>query len=171
MRRFSIRALMVLVLVCSVGLAALKNANELWAATMVLASFMASGIAVLGAFNSGGGERAWWLGFAVFCGGYLGLTFGNMQNDEQRTKLGTTQLLDAIHSRITPPISAGTLSQQVIAIEERTAKLNTIRRIGHSLIAFVAGLLGGTVAVGFYMRQQRGVGAPRRSQDNRAGGG
>jgi hypothetical protein len=158
MRRFSIRGLMALVLVCSVGLAALKNDNELWAATMVFASFTASGIAVLGAFNSCGGERAWWLGFAVLCGGYLGLAFGNMQNEEQRTKLGTTQLLDAIHSRITPPISGRTVSQQSKAIEERDASLDAFRRIGHSLCAFVAGLLGGTVAVGFTMRQQGSAG-------------
>ena len=47
MRRFSIRTLMAFVLVCAVGMAALKNANELWAGTMLMAALAAAGVAVL----------------------------------------------------------------------------------------------------------------------------
>jgi hypothetical protein len=73
MHRFSIRTLMAVVLVSAIGLAALKNANDLWAGMMMLIALAAVGVAVLGAINLQGRERAWWQGFGLFCGGYLAL--------------------------------------------------------------------------------------------------
>ncbi len=63
MRRISIRTLMAFVLVSAVGLAALRNANELWAGMMLLVAMAALGGAVLGLILMRGRERAWWLGF------------------------------------------------------------------------------------------------------------
>jgi hypothetical protein len=49
MRRFSIRALMIFVFVSGIGLAALRNANDLWAGMMMLVALAAVGVAVMGA--------------------------------------------------------------------------------------------------------------------------
>ena len=35
MRRFSVRSLMAFILVCAIGLAALRNANDMWAGAML----------------------------------------------------------------------------------------------------------------------------------------
>ena len=68
MGRISIRASMAVVVFAAVGLAALRNASELWAGAMVLVALTAVGGAVLGAINLRGIERAWWQGFALFSG-------------------------------------------------------------------------------------------------------
>jgi hypothetical protein len=71
MRRFSIRSLMAFILASALSLTALRKANDLWAGLMLLLALAAVGTAVLGASVMRGRERAWWLGFAVFGGGYL----------------------------------------------------------------------------------------------------
>ena len=71
MRQFSIRTLMAVIVVSAVGLAALMNANELWAEVMLVAAFFAVGVAVLGAVTLRGREQVWWLGSALFSGVYL----------------------------------------------------------------------------------------------------
>ena len=63
MRRISIRTLMALVLVSAIGLAALRNASELWAGMMLRLALAAVGVAILGVALMRGRERAWWLGF------------------------------------------------------------------------------------------------------------
>ena len=49
MRRFSILTLMGFVFVAAIGLAALRNANELWAGAMLTIVFLAIASAVMGA--------------------------------------------------------------------------------------------------------------------------
>jgi hypothetical protein len=71
MRRISIRTLMACVFVSAVGLAALRNASGLWAWIMLFLALTVEGVALLGAALMRGRERAWWLGLAVFAGGYL----------------------------------------------------------------------------------------------------
>jgi hypothetical protein len=95
MRRFSIRTLMAVILVSAVGLAALRNANELWAGTMLLITLAAVGVAVLGAVNLRGRERAWWQGIALFSGGYLVFALVPWLS----IHLGTTHLLDYVHAQ------------------------------------------------------------------------
>jgi hypothetical protein len=95
MRRISIRTLMAFVLVSAVGLAALRNADELWAGMMLLLALASVGVAILGAALMKGRERAWWLGFAVFGGGYLVAALCPLW-----PQLGTTHLLDYVHARV-----------------------------------------------------------------------
>ena len=75
MRRFSIRTLMAVVVVSAVGLAALRNANEVWADVMCLAALAAVGSAMLGAMFLRRREQAWSAGFALFSGSYLVFAF------------------------------------------------------------------------------------------------
>jgi hypothetical protein len=98
MPRFLIRTLMAFIIVSAVGLAALRNADELWAGMMLLVALATLGTAILAAINLGGRERAWWQGFALFSGGYLVAAFGPVQ-----FHLATTQLLITMHPVITSP--------------------------------------------------------------------
>ena len=100
MRRFSIRTLMAVILVSAIGLAALKNANDLWAGMMMLFALAAVAIAVMGAVILRGEERYWWAGFAFFCGGYLAISVGPWLSPWFRTQLGTTHLLDILYKQM-----------------------------------------------------------------------
>jgi hypothetical protein len=221
MRRFSIRTLMAFILVAAVGLAALRNANELWAGMMVIVALGAVGVAVLGAVFLRGKERAWWIGFAFFGGGYLALAVGPWLSDTFQPQLGTTHLLRYVHSEVTasPPAqgSIAALQQQradlrllvkslmdsggdplaIAALSRQLARANaavkqgqtstisgslsfdpasdttgppvnrwrsflpgaanhdSFQRVGHSLFALLAGLVGGMVATWFYAKRER----------------
>jgi hypothetical protein len=95
MRRFSIRRLMAFVLVTAVGLSAIRNANEFWAAVLTIAALACVCGAVLGAILLRGRERAWWLGFAVLGGVYLLVSLSPL-----RYRLGTTHLLEYVHAKV-----------------------------------------------------------------------
>ena len=57
MRRFSIRAIMTIIVISAVGLAALRNANDWWSGTMLLLSLAATGTGVLGTLFLRGRDR------------------------------------------------------------------------------------------------------------------
>jgi hypothetical protein len=191
MRRFSIRSLMAFVVVCAVGLAALRNANEQWARTMMLVALAAVGVAVVGAAIMRGRERAWWLGFAVFAGLYLALSVGPWVGEPFRHQLITShwlvqlrnimfesnahylaiekQEIEAELARLRPltpklrydPVVAS-LTNNLYAIQAQlTANRNAglryddFQRIGHSLFVLLAGLMGGIIGVGFWVRRER----------------
>jgi hypothetical protein len=195
MRRFSIRTLMAFVLVTAVGLSAIRNANEFWAAVMTIAALALVCGAVLVAFLLRGRERAWWLGFAVLGGMYLLISLSPL-----RYRLGTTHLLEYVHAKVedvsiatfeisridrnsvlfrivTPlgEVREKTVANSVynstpgdvllgsMALPNRwrsllpgAANLDAFQRVGHSLFALVAGLVGGMVARGFYARRRIG---------------
>ena len=90
MRRLSIRTIMAAVVIAAVGLAALRNANELWAGMMLLTTLAMLGIATLGIIFLRAKERAWWVGFALFTGGYLAITLVPWLSGTFRHQLGTT---------------------------------------------------------------------------------
>src|SRR5262245_23706503 len=93
MRRFTIRSLIALIVASAIGLAALRNASEIWAGLMFLSALTAVGSAILGAALMRGRERAWWLGLAVFGGGYLIISLCPVVSE-----LPTTQLLSYPHT-------------------------------------------------------------------------
>jgi hypothetical protein len=99
MPRFSISGLMAVVLAAAVGLAALKNANEVWVGIMLMLAPGMVGVGLLGVFFEHGRNRAWWAGFVVFAGGYLALAFGPCCKDQIEPKLVTTQFLGYVHSQ------------------------------------------------------------------------
>ena len=197
MRRISIRVLMAFVVFAAVGLAALRNADEVWAGMMLLLAMIAIGVAILGATLMRGAERAWWLGFAVFGGGYLVASLCPMRSD-----LATTRLLQSVIARssLDSVIVARAPSQKfrmsdgrydvaalnlfardngpgvplvdvkgatVIVLQEPstrwrsilpgTANPDAFARVGHCLFAFLAGSLGGMVAVWFWRRRERSL--------------
>jgi hypothetical protein len=194
MRRFSIRSLMAFVVVSAVGLATLRNASDLWAGMMLLVDLAAVGVAVLGAILMRGRERAWWLGFAVFVGGYMAVAISPLQ-----LQLSTTHLLDYVHARVVSSsiatfdvsrfdqssvlyrivtsdggVNLKTVADSVVnsisaedllvsmvpanrwrSMFPGAANHDQFLRVGHSLFALLAGLVGGMVAVWFYGRRER----------------
>jgi hypothetical protein len=95
-RRFSIRTLMAVIVVSAVGLAALRNANELWATAMSLVVLIAVGVAVLGAVILRGKERFCLLGFAVFSCGY----FVSALTPLLESQFGRAPLLSHLHEAV-----------------------------------------------------------------------
>ena len=98
MRRLSIRAIMAVVVMSAIGLAALRNANELWAGMMLLTTLAMLGIATLGIIFLRAKERAWWAGFALFAGSYLAGTSLPWLSGTFRHQLGTTYILRELHA-------------------------------------------------------------------------
>jgi hypothetical protein len=190
MRRFSIRTLMAVIVLAAVGMAALKNAGEAWDGIILMAAMAAVGVAILAAIFSRGREQAWWIGFALFGGGYLQLAAGPWTGDAFRQRLVTTSLIGHLRNRMfesndvyllqekeeirgqlekLPPATrtydpvAASLRISLKAIDDQLSRNRSAARrfdhfqsIGHSLFAFLAGLVGGMVAVGFWGRRERG---------------
>jgi hypothetical protein len=76
---------------------------------MLLLAFGLVGVAVLGVVYGRGRRRSWWLGFALFAGGYLLLAFGPWFAEQVGPRLATTRGLEYVHSRAvwgpgTPPV-------------------------------------------------------------------
>src|SRR5262245_47171917 len=96
----SIAGLMAMVLVASIGLTALHSGSRTWAGTMFLLTCGVMALAIVGAACRGAGERAWWLGFALFGWGYLALAYSSSAGVP---RLPTIALLAALDRRATLP--------------------------------------------------------------------
>jgi hypothetical protein len=167
MRRFSIRSLSAFVLVSAIGLAALKNDNEVWAGMLLLLALATLGTAVLGSVFLRGKERAWWIGFAFFGGVYLALAVGPWFSETIEPQLGTRLLLNYVQAKLLS-LRPDTINgehvtyTQIQGILLKTPSGSTVHllapfhRVGHCLFTLLAGLLGGMIAVWFYMRRETG---------------
>jgi hypothetical protein len=123
------------VLAYALGLAALRNANELWAGTLALLTLGLLGVAVLGVIYERGRDRAWWLGYALFGGGYLVVTFAPWVVEGFQPKLPTSKLLGYVHSQVSPPSVQINLSNLKALQDQRMltqAKLAKIKRLTRS---------------------------------------
>jgi hypothetical protein len=134
--RFSIRTLMAVVVVAAIGLAALRNANDLWAGVLLTIVFLALASAVMAALILRDRERYTWAGFAFFAGGYLAMTLGPGLSAPFKAHFGTTALLAYAQSQVAvaSPASSGTapnrqvrrasLVQRIASLEETTGGTN-----------------------------------------------
>ncbi len=93
--RISIARLMGVVLVAAIGFGALRNSSDAWAGLMLMLTCGVLLLGVVGAVCQGPHERAWWLGFALFGGGYLALAHAMAFS---RTLLPTITLAELIGS-------------------------------------------------------------------------
>jgi hypothetical protein len=136
--RFSIAGLLGLVLVSSIGLAALRYASAVWAGVMFLLTCGLLGLAILGVACRQGADRVWWLGFAVFGWGYLILIFVLSPESEFGPAPGLPPivLLDALKTRIGPVYRS---------TEEHVIWDASFYEVGHCLLAQLAALLGGVL--------------------------
>ncbi len=142
--RFTIGTLMGVVLVLAIGFAALKNVNTTWAGVMVLLTCGALGLAMMGAVLRREATRAWWIGFAVFGWGYLGLALWSYSASDL-PELPTTILLEAIvpKYRWAPPSHyRGTTFSGCVQGPVDPSPF----QIGQCLWTFLVALLGGVLA-------------------------
>ncbi|WP_422932101.1 hypothetical protein [Singulisphaera sp. PoT] len=141
--RFSIASLMTTVLVASLGLAALRAENQMWAGILTLTIRGLLALAVVGAICRRGADRAWWLGFLAFGWTYLKLA------DQSPHQLPTITLLDTIRTGLGGPDSTGI--PRTIGFGDNRA-VAPFEQIGHCLWGLLAATLGAFTARAIYAR-------------------
>ncbi len=94
--RFSIGSLIGFILICGVGIAALKESSDLWERGTFTAMVLVLLTSVLLAAHRGGQRRAFWVGFALFGGVYLGMSMV----PAVESRLVCSQGLAYLHSKI-----------------------------------------------------------------------
>ena len=132
-RRLSIAGLMAIVLVCSLGLVALRSQSGAWAGGAYLVTYAVLLLAIVGAFCRRESERAWWIGFALFGIAYF-RTFGTLGFG--RLKLPTTEFLDLIRPAGVAPFG-----------DFAPDSLGYYWLVGHCLWTLLAATCGGGLAV------------------------
>jgi hypothetical protein len=146
--RLSIAGLMGIVLVASLGLTALRSGTEIWAGATLLATSAVLALAVVGVVCRSGPERSWWLGFALFGWGYLGLVFLWPQTS---LVLPTSALLKLIRPSVGPigmgggggggGFGGGFGGMGLYIVYDAYSQA------GHSLFSLVVAAVGGVLAV------------------------
>jgi hypothetical protein len=132
--RISIAGLMGVVLVAALGFAALRNSSENWAGLMLMLTCGVLMLGLVGAVCRGPHERAWWLGFTLFGGGYLALAHAMAFSP---TPLPTITLAEFIGSGLGAKLTSSTRNGG-----GGWDSLGTTTRILHSLWALALALLG-----------------------------
>jgi hypothetical protein len=104
--RFSIAALMVAIVILSLGLAALRYPNKLWESFYYSIPLAVLVFALLGVLFHRGLSRAFWGGFALSGWFYMLLNFGPWFADSFSPYLFTTACLDLIYPHVAAPEQA-----------------------------------------------------------------
>ena len=152
--RFSLAQLMGIVLYLSLGLAALRNADTLWASASFTLSILAISTALLGALIRRGRARPVWIGFAVFGWTYLlastlpprasgGLGFGPVPLPPNLIEWGMASLQPYLR-----PVPSGQMWNS-------GSLLTPYEQVGHSLGIVLFGSVGGVVGRFLAMRDER----------------
>jgi hypothetical protein len=136
--RFSIGGLMGIVLIAAISLAALRNANAIWAGVMLLLTCAVLGMAILGVVCRRQAQRAWWLGFALFGWGYLALAVSWPLS--HWIQLPTVTLLEVLALKLgaRPSGMGGGMGVDPL--------IPPLLQVGHCLWALLAAVLGGMLA-------------------------
>ena len=134
--RFSIAGLMVAIAVTSLAMFALRSASAVWAGAMLLLVSGVLGLAIVGALCRGGTERVWWLGFALFGCGYLGL---GLWSENNFGRVATTTLLEYLSSKLDATVQ--------LNVRSRAGDLTwAFFQVYHCLLCLLAAVLGGVLA-------------------------
>jgi hypothetical protein len=101
--RFSLGTLVILVVLSAVGLAALRESNEIWDSILFSITLGVLLISILLTVHRTNSMRALWLGFALFGSAYLGLSL----IPPIESRLITTKALHYLASKLSALSSAG----------------------------------------------------------------
>jgi len=198
--RFNIASLLVVVVVFAVGIAALREANEIWDSGLFTLTLGVLLISILIAIHRAESRRAFWIGFALFGTTYLALSL--VPSIESR--LATTKVLAYLDSKV-PGRTQNffkiqvTGSNQVHAVafspqgnQLATSSLGTVRlwdtttgrllggwagttenfvRIGHSLFALIAACVGGQLSRLLYSKNRQPAQGPASPQGSTSSDG
>jgi hypothetical protein len=94
--RFNIAGLIVFILICGIAFAALKESSDLWEHGVFSLTLLALVTSLLLAIHRTGTHRAFWVGFALFGGAYLGLSV----IPPIESRLVSSQGLAYLHSKL-----------------------------------------------------------------------
>src|SRR3954453_21351554 len=131
---------MGVVLIVSVGLAALRSGSDIWAGVVYLLTCGALALAAVGSVVDTRGARAWWLGVTAFGCAYLALAFHPTPALSNTPWLPTDTLLRFASSYLEPgPYSLFRPGAHGLAD-------NPYLQTGHCLLGLLAGTLGGSLA-------------------------
>lgn len=168
--RFSIAGLMAIVLAIALGFAALRTASVTTLGITLLATRAILGIAIVGAICRRGGERAFWLGFAI-CG--LVYIRCSLEPYPAWPELPTQALLEALGRAMgiridnIPTLGAGPSRDDPLK--------RSFLKIGHCLwtllFAGVGGFLRDASSARKQVNRERAIPARRRLTTYRSGGG
>lgn len=110
--RFSVRSLLVVLTIGCVGIAAMLNADPLWESVAWGSTLLLLSCGILLIVYRGDQQRAFWVGFVVFGGMYLGLllyAFSAAWKQERYASnplhfnsLATTKLMSYCYERVIP---------------------------------------------------------------------
>jgi hypothetical protein len=128
---------MGIVLVASLGLAALHEASEMMAGVMLLLTHGILALALVGSICRRGASRAWWIGFLVFGGTYLYLASWTP------SQLPTITLLERIQSSVGATASSARPARTVAGLWQPPAPF---AQVGHCLWSLLAATLGAFLA-------------------------
>ena len=151
--RFNIASLRVTILIVGFGFAALRESSDVWNRGLFAMTLAALLISILLAIHRAEKRRAFWLGFALFGWGYLGLSV--VPSIESR--LITTNALAYLDSKVPGRFnvtnafewSLGVITGKLIGtltgdqVKGWSGTTENFIGIGHSLFALLAGWLGG----------------------------
>jgi hypothetical protein len=156
--RLSIAGMLGIVALLALGMAALFSAASLWIsvfATLTLSILLS---AVLGAILLRGGERAFCLGFALFCGVYLVLVDWDWVGGQFGHDLtaGMSDLAEAIHPKPAVPSSGGFMYQlPVQLLQVRQSRIGNFVAVGRMIAGLLFGFLGGYVGAALLRSRDR----------------
>src|SRR5688572_24401177 len=122
--QFSIRSLLVAVTIAAVGIAALLNANVWWEAATWLVAIGLFATGTLLCIYRQAEQRAYWLGFVIFGGLYLGLVLFSALVDRYYD-LATSQLMQLAYQKVIPAERQSEFSQPPPALAPATTAVAT----------------------------------------------
>lgn len=141
--RYSIAGLMGIILVASLGFAALSRPSETASGITVLVTVGILTLAIVGTVCGGTKTRAWWLGFALFGWGYWKLAWP----EYQIPRLPTLTLLETLMSKVATPVPQEKFGDRDLAV--------AFRDTANCLWALVFASLGGGLAHWLFASNRR----------------
>lgn len=167
--RFSLQALLAAFAFVAVSCAGIMYANRIWAACFFTAAFVALLFGVVSAWLSRGPNRAFWIGFAIFAGGYFWYAmFGEQlhtisesgqgrywQEPTLATSAGLLWLDDWLTrtGHIRSSVVRGLYSDGSYRSTYSGGSAVHLLLIGHSIFSIILGLVGGLLGRRAYDRQ------------------
>jgi hypothetical protein len=172
--RFSLKTLLIAFTVVAVSLLGLLNANLAWGAFFYTAAFVLVLSGIVGALVRPWPQRAYWIGFALFGGGYFwlalvaegSLRFAGPNGVVMEPNLATSHLLLSAQRYVSKDY-AGSIADQrasrIVNARIRSAggafavqreSSDYFLQVGHSIFTIVFALVGGALGSWFGSRDQ-----------------
>ena len=148
--RFTLRGLFWLLLVISLGCAALTQVSQVWASVIFSAAVLMLVVATLRGIYSRNEVRAFYVGFAVFGWIYM-LDFLVLKSHHWHPEWVTSLALQYAQPYLLPDVMVRDATGRVTEIQGTL--WNQYLDIGHSVFAVLCGLAGGYLSAYFYDRE------------------